>query len=107
MTMRRIMLLATALVAACFCRAAETVPSVSLRDIFMHPPAESGINVWWHWQGANVTKYGITRDLESMKKASAASTISVSATSSMRIRMRCRTRTSSPMSRLRLKERCA
>ena len=43
--------------------------SASLSDIFAHPPAESGINVWWHWQGANVTKYGITRDLESMKKA--------------------------------------
>ena len=46
---------------------------VTLDKVFAEPPARSGINVWWHWQGANVTKYGITRDLESMKKAGVAS----------------------------------
>ena len=28
-----------------------------------------GANAWWHWQGANVTKSGITRDLQSMRDA--------------------------------------
>ena len=68
-TMGKAMLWTAAFAAACFCYAAEVVSPASLSDIFAHPPAESGINVWWHWQGANVTKYGITRDLESMKKA--------------------------------------
>lgn len=34
---------------------------------------ESGVGVWWHWQGGNVTKSGITRDLEAMKQAGIAS----------------------------------
>lgn len=40
-----------------------------LERIFDDPPQACGVNVWWHWQGANVTKSGITRDLESMKAA--------------------------------------
>ena len=44
-------------------------PVQSLESLFDDPPQRRGANAWWHWQGANVTKYGITRDLEAMKDA--------------------------------------
>ena len=50
-----------------------TLVASELDDVFENPPAGCGVNVWWHWQGANVTKYGITRDLESMRRAGVAS----------------------------------
>ena len=40
-----------------------------LEELFDSPPQQRGANAWWHWQGANVTKAGITRDLEAMKDA--------------------------------------
>jgi len=40
-----------------------------LQQLFDEPPQSRGANAWWHWQGANVTKSGITRDLEAMKDA--------------------------------------
>ena len=48
----------------------SVVPSPdSLERLFDAPPQSRGANAWWHWQGANVTKSGITRDLEAMKDA--------------------------------------
>jgi len=47
---------------------AKDVPS-ALERLFDAPPQSRGANAWWHWQGANVTKSGITRDLEAMKDA--------------------------------------
>ena len=41
----------------------------NLEALFTCPPQSRGANAWWHWQGANVTKSGITRDLEAMKDA--------------------------------------
>lgn len=35
---------------------------------FQHPPAESKPRVWWHWMNGNVTKNGIQKDLEWMKR---------------------------------------
>ena len=47
-----------------------TTPSPDrLQQLFDEPPQSRGANAWWHWQGANVTKSGITRDLEAMKDA--------------------------------------
>ena len=40
-----------------------------LEDAFDNPRQESGVNAWWHWLGSNVSKYGITRDLEAMRDA--------------------------------------
>ena len=40
-----------------------------LEQLFDNPPQSCGANAWWHWQGANVTKLGLTRDLEAMKDA--------------------------------------
>ena len=45
------------------------VATNTLEQLFDAPPQSRGANAWWHWQGANVTKSGITRDLEAMKDA--------------------------------------
>lgn len=34
---------------------------------FIHPPHEYGPRTWWHWINENVSKDGITKDLEAMK----------------------------------------
>ncbi|MEI6142185.1 MAG: glycosyl hydrolase [Mariniphaga sp.] len=34
---------------------------------FQNPPTSSKVHVWWHWMGGNITKDGITKDLEAMK----------------------------------------
>jgi hypothetical protein len=35
---------------------------------FQNPPDAAKPRVWWHWTGGNVTKEGITKDLEWMKR---------------------------------------
>lgn len=40
-----------------------------LEASFVNPPQESKPLTWWHWIDGNATKGGITRDLESMKRA--------------------------------------
>jgi hypothetical protein len=34
---------------------------------FQSPPTSSKVHTWWHWVGGNITKEGITKDLEAMK----------------------------------------
>ncbi len=34
---------------------------------FKTPPNSAKVNIWWHWADGNITKEGISRDLESMK----------------------------------------
>ncbi|MCO5296265.1 MAG: hypothetical protein M9921_05345 [Fimbriimonadaceae bacterium] len=36
---------------------------------FVNPPASAKPHTWWHWMDGNVTKEGITADLEAMAKA--------------------------------------
>lgn len=38
-------------------------------EVFLNPPDTAKPGVWWHWMGANVSREGITRDLEELKKA--------------------------------------
>ena len=38
----------------------------SLATGFADPPRTAGPHAWWHWMNGNVTRDGITRDLESM-----------------------------------------
>ena len=38
------------------------------KDDFLNPPQSSQVNTWWHWISGNVSKDGITKDLESMKR---------------------------------------
>ena len=35
---------------------------------FRNPPAEAKPQVWWHWMAGNVTRAGITADLEAMAR---------------------------------------
>jgi hypothetical protein len=39
-----------------------------LEKDFVNPPDEAKPRVWWHWTGGNITKEGITKDLEWMKR---------------------------------------
>jgi hypothetical protein len=42
--------------------------SSGLQESFINPPESSKAYTWWHWMNGNVTKEGITLDLESMKR---------------------------------------
>ncbi len=37
-------------------------------DSFKNPPQSAQVHTWWHWISGNITKDGITKDLESMKQ---------------------------------------
>ena len=39
-----------------------------LRDGFNNPPKEAKVRTWWHWLDGNVTREGITADLEAMHR---------------------------------------
>jgi hypothetical protein len=42
--------------------------SASLQQDFRNPPDSAKPRTWWHWTGGNITKEGITKDLEWMKR---------------------------------------
>jgi hypothetical protein len=42
--------------------------TVSLEDGFKNPPNSARPRVWWHWMNGNITKEGITLDLEWMNR---------------------------------------
>ncbi len=46
---------------------ASVSSSTFLESAFRNPPFSSGVYTWWHWMNGNITKEGITRDLEAMK----------------------------------------
>ncbi len=46
----------------------RTAP-LSLQTSFQNPPAWARPHTWWHWMDGNISKSGITADLESMKEA--------------------------------------
>ncbi|MBQ9431208.1 MAG: hypothetical protein IJU44_06615 [Kiritimatiellae bacterium] len=48
---------------------AAPVPDEQLRAEFANPPDSAKPHVWWHWMNGNVSKAGITADLEAMKSA--------------------------------------
>jgi hypothetical protein len=41
----------------------------TLEEDFQNPPAAARPMVWWHWMGHNISREGITKDLEAMKAA--------------------------------------
>jgi len=41
----------------------------TLKERFKNPPEQSKPGTWWHWTNSNITKEGITKDLEWMKRA--------------------------------------
>jgi hypothetical protein len=48
--------------------ASAQAPADTLEQGFKSPPDSAKPRVWWHWTGGNVTKEGITKDLEWMKR---------------------------------------
>src|ERR1035437_5807100 len=40
----------------------------SLEAGFQHPPDSARPQTWWHWMNGNVSREGITADLEAMKR---------------------------------------
>ena len=47
---------------------ATATAGTSMEEGFVDPAPEYGPRTWWHWLNENVTTYGITKDLEAMKK---------------------------------------
>ena len=41
----------------------------SLEEGFKNPPESAKPRTWWHWTNSNITKEGITKDLEWMNRA--------------------------------------
>ena len=56
------------LLAACFLSSACAAGSTALYSSFVDPPRSAAPHVWWHWMNGNVSKDGITADLEAMKE---------------------------------------
>src|SRR3979411_124853 len=57
--------------ALCVCLAASTFGQSSrpsLENGFKMPPNSARPRVWWHWMNGNITKEGIQKDLEWMKR---------------------------------------
>ena len=47
------------------------IGGLSARDLasgFRAPPPDARPHVWWHWMNGNVTREGITADLEAMAR---------------------------------------
>ena len=62
---------AAAAIAACMVLPGSAVvrsEGDSLQQGFVNPPEEARPRVWWHWTGGNVTREGITKDLEWMRR---------------------------------------
>ncbi len=49
-------------------RTPESDGEASLEAAFRNPPAAARPRVWWHWMNGNITKDGIRKDLEWMKR---------------------------------------
>jgi hypothetical protein len=48
--------------------AASAAPTGPLDAGFLNPPDSARPQTWWHWMNGNITKAGITADLEAMKQ---------------------------------------
>jgi hypothetical protein len=48
--------------------AAAAAPTDPLETGFLNPPDSAKPQTWWHWMNGNITKAGITADLEAMKQ---------------------------------------
>ena len=51
-----------------FALVASGTPTDPLEAGFLNPPDSAKPQTWWHWMNGNITKVGITADLEAMKQ---------------------------------------
>ena len=56
----------TLLIIISMCLSAATAQNIE--RLFGSPPDSTKVYVWWHWMKGNVSKEGITKDLEAMKQ---------------------------------------
>ena len=56
----------------------------ALEQGFRNPPESAKPRAWWHWMNGNITKEGITADLEWMKRVGIGGMQSSTATSERR-----------------------
>jgi hypothetical protein len=52
----------------CLALTASAAPTDPLEAGFLNPPDSARPQTWWHWMNGNITKAGITADLEAMKQ---------------------------------------
>ncbi len=52
----------------CLVLTATATAGDALKDGFLNPPNSAKPQTWWHWMNGNITKAGITADLEAMKQ---------------------------------------
>ena len=52
----------------CLALTASAASSDPLKTGFLNPPNSAKPQTWWHWMNGNITKAGITADLEAMKQ---------------------------------------
>jgi len=64
----RILILTIALAALAASCALAADPAAGLERGFTSPPDSAKPHTWWHWVNGNITKEGITLDLEAMKR---------------------------------------
>lgn len=62
-------MLVSTIVALCALSSAPAYDAPVSEALFKNPPEWAKPHTWWHWMGGNVTKEGITADLEAMKFA--------------------------------------
>jgi hypothetical protein len=68
-TLKKSVVLLCTLAASLFINSCKQPQVVQFNpDEFQNPPVSSSIHTWWHWLDNAITKEGITRDLEAMKK---------------------------------------
>ena len=48
---------------------AGAATAATMETDFSNPPVAARPYVWWHWMGSNISKEGITKDLEAMKES--------------------------------------
>ena len=59
---------AAVLSACCFPVVPREKSAEPSAECFAEPPSEARPRVWWHWEDGNITKEGIRKDLEWMKR---------------------------------------
>ena len=61
-------ILLLSLILLCFCVNLATAQTALNKSDFQTPPQSTKLHTWWHWMNGNISKEGITKDLESMKQ---------------------------------------
>jgi hypothetical protein len=52
----------------CLALTVSAAPNDPLQCGFLNPPDSAKSQIWWHWMNGNITKEGITADLEAMHR---------------------------------------